>query len=184
MAKQTDEGLTNLMDTAFYRFHEQCRSEQPATAAPPAPNGEGGNADASTSASAPPTLVCIGRRPSLSEHRSAAELGSAAAEECKKRLAEFEWYAPTGMARTEAARWLWANLHSAGEIHTIAIMEKKTNASTRFLLWVPRDCMPKKQDIRLAVELALVPLAASKRTAEHAPLDQPVSKRASRGRSS
>jgi hypothetical protein len=59
-------------------------------------------------------------------------------------------------------------------------MEKKTNAATSFLLWVPKECVSKKRDILLAVELALVPLAASKRTAAHAQLDQPVSKRASR----
>ena len=125
----------------------------------------------------------IGHLESLGDHRSAGSLESAAAEECEKRIAQFEWYAPTG--RNEE-NWLWAELRGADPC-TVAILQKVQKAFTKFILWVPKELdVGKRQAIKSAVEGALktMPTAAPKRTAAHAQLDQPGSKRASRSRSS
>ena len=155
------------------------------TATPPALNGKDADADAGTISAPPPHTLerRIGRLQSLSDYRSAGPLaGTPVAEECKKRIAQFQWYAPTGTARTEAAHWLWADLRGADPC-TIVIQERKTKSETWFILWVPKECMTKKRDIRLALELALVPLAAPKRTAENAQPCQQASERAVRQRS-
>ena len=164
------------------------------TATPSAPNGEGGNADAdSTSApadgehpSAPPTLVTIDHLRTLGDHCGAGSLESAAAEECEKRVAQFKWLQ---YVKRTGANWLWAELRGAyPHTITIAIMKQETRAhGTTFILWVPRGLdVDQKRAIKSAVEGALktMPTAAPKRTAAHAQLDQPGSKRASRGRSS
>ena len=120
----------------------------------------------------------------LGDHCGAGSLESAAAEECEKRVAQFKWLQ---YVKRTGANWLWAELRSA-DPYTIAIMKQETRAhGTTFILWVPRGLdVDQKRAIKSAVEGALktMPTAAPKRTAAHAQLDQPGSKRASRGRSS